>query len=55
LVQDLFGVQLAAGRIARFVRCSHQHLGEWERKLKAALVQVRVLHQDETGRRCGKI
>jgi transposase len=29
-------------------------LAEWETKLKAALIQVRVLHQDETGMRVGK-
>jgi len=54
LLHDLFGVQLSEASIARFVWCCHQHLAEWETRLKAALVQVRVLHQDETGMRCGK-
>lgn len=54
LLHDLFAVQLSTASIARFVRCCHQHLAEWETQLKAALVQVRVLHQDETGMRCGK-
>jgi transposase len=54
LLQDLFGIQLSEASIARFVQCCHQHLAQWEVKLKAALVQVRVLHQDETGMRCGK-
>ena len=51
LLRDLFGVQLSPASIARFVRCCHQHLAEWETKLKATLVQAQVLHQDETGMR----
>ncbi len=54
LLQDLFGVQLSPASIARFVQCCHQHLAEWETALKAALLKVRVLHQDETGMRVGK-
>jgi transposase len=53
LLHDVFGVQISPASIARFVRYCHQHLAEWETKLKAALVQVRVLHQDETGMRVG--
>jgi transposase len=53
VLRDLFGVQLSPASIARFVWCCHQHLAEWETKLKAALVKARVLHQDETGMRVG--
>ncbi|GHO58518.1 IS66 family transposase [Ktedonobacter robiniae] len=53
LLQDLFGVQLSPASIARSVQGCHQHLADWETKLKAALLQARVLHQDETGMRCG--
>jgi transposase len=54
LLHDLFGVQLSPASIAHFVHCCHQHLAKWETRLKAALVRVRVLHQDETGMRVGK-
>jgi transposase len=54
LLQDLFGVQLSPGSIARFVCQCHRHLAEWEATLKAALLGVGVLHQDETGLRVGK-
>jgi transposase len=53
LLHDLLGVQLSAGSIASFVTTCHQHLGDIERQLKAALVKARVLHQDETGVRVG--
>jgi transposase len=51
LLQELLGVQLSAGSIARFVRTCHQQLAEVETSLKAALVKTNVIHQDETGLR----
>lgn len=54
LLQDLFGVHLSPASIARFVDGCHQHLAEWETALKAAVLKVPVLHQDETGMRVGK-
>ncbi len=53
LLHDLLGVQLSAGSIASFVTTCHQHLAGVETELKAALVNVPVLHQDETGMRVG--
>src|SRR5438105_1830580 len=49
LLQELLGVQLSAGSIARFVTSCHQQLAEVESSLKAALVKTNVIHQDETG------
>jgi len=54
LLQDLFDVHLSPASIARFVQCCHQHLAEWESVLKAAVLKMRVIHQDETGMRVGK-
>lgn len=54
LLHDLFGIHLSEATIARFIQCCHQHLAKWEVKLKATLLKARVLHQDETGMRCGK-
>ena len=54
LLQELLGVQLSAGSIARFVTTCHQQLAEVETHLKAALVKAPVLNQDETGLRVGK-
>jgi transposase len=54
LLQDLLGIQLSAGSIASFVKTCHQHLGEVEHHLKAALVKAPVIHQDETGMRMNK-
>jgi transposase len=54
LVQELLGVQLSAGSIASFVKTCHQQLAGVENELKAALVKVPVLNQDETGLRVGK-
>jgi transposase len=54
LLQELLGVQLSAGSIATFVQTCHQQLAEVETSLKAALIKVPVLHQDETGLRVGK-
>src|SRR5437588_8614540 len=53
LLQELLGVQLSAGSIARFVTSCHQQLAEVESSLKAALVKTNVIHQDETGLRVG--
>ncbi len=53
LLRELLGVQLSAGSIARFVQSCHQQLAEVETELKAALVKVGVLNQDETGLRVG--
>lgn len=53
LLHDLLGVQLSAGSIASFVTTCHQHLAGVETELKATLVNVPVLHQDETGMRVG--
>lgn len=53
LLHDLLGVQLSASSIASFVKTCHQHLAGVETKLKAALVKVKVAHQDETGMRVG--
>jgi transposase len=55
LLQELLGVQLSAGSIASFVKTCHQQLAEVETHLKAALVKVPVLNQDETGLRVGTI
>jgi transposase len=52
-LHDLLGVQLSAGSISSFVKTCHQHLAGVETELKAALVKVPVLHQDETGMRVG--
>jgi transposase len=54
LLQEVLGVQLSAGSIATFVKTCHQQLAEVETSLKAAVVKVAVLHQDETGLRVGK-
>jgi transposase len=54
LLQDLLGVQLSAGSIATFVTTCHRQLAEVETSLKAAKVQTKVIHQDETGLRVGK-
>ncbi len=54
LLHDLLGVQLSAGSIASFVKSCHENLAGVEKDLKQALVQVQVLHQDETGMRVGK-
>ena len=54
LLRELLGVQLSAGSLARFVKSCHQQLAEVESRLKAALVQRNVIHQDETGVRVGK-
>jgi len=54
LLQDLLGVQLSVGSIARFVTTCHQQLAKMETSLKAALVKAKVIHQDETGLRVGK-
>ncbi|HEY4385198.1 MAG TPA: transposase, partial [Ktedonobacteraceae bacterium] len=54
LLSDLFGVQLSAASITRFVGYCHEQLAAWETRLKAAVLGARVLHQDETGMRVGK-
>src|SRR5947209_9399448 len=54
LLQDLLGVQLSVGSIARFVSSCHRQLAEVETLLKAALVKAGVIHQDETGLRVAK-
>jgi transposase len=53
LLQELLGVQLSAGSIARFVTTCHHQLAEVETRLKTALVKTQVIHQDETGLRVG--
>jgi|GraSoi013_1_40cm_4_1032424.scaffolds.fasta_scaffold28794_1 transposase len=53
LLQELLGVQLSAGSIARFVNTCHEQLAGVETELKAALVKTKVIHQDETGLRVG--
>lgn len=53
-LQALLGVQLSAGSIASFIKSCHQHLTGVETNLKAALLSVPVLHQDETGMRMNK-
>ncbi len=54
LLQELLGVQLQASSIASFVKSCHQQLTEVESHLKAAVVQAKVIHQDETRMRVGK-
>lgn len=54
LLQALLGVQLSSGSIANFIKTCHQHLAGVEADLKAALLSVPVLHQDETGMRVNK-
>ena len=49
LLREVVGVQLSAGSIAAFVGQCHQQLAEVERQIKEALLQAKVLHQDETG------
>ncbi len=51
LLGELFGVQLSAGSIATFVGHCHQQLAPLEALIKEALIQAKVLHQDETGLR----
>jgi hypothetical protein len=49
LLQELFGVQLSAASITRFVSTCHWPLTEVKTQLEAALVNVFVLDQDEMG------
>jgi transposase len=51
LFHEWFGVQMSAGSLARFIQQCHQQLAPVESRLKEALTQVPVLHQDETGLR----
>lgn len=51
LLREVFGVQLSAGSIATFVEHCHQQLAQVEVQIKEALIQAKVLHQDETGLR----
>src|SRR2546421_6072097 len=53
LLQELLGVQLSAGSIATFVKSCHQQLAEVETSLKAAVVQTKLIHQDETALHVG--
>ncbi len=53
LLQEVLGVQLSAGSIASFVTICHEQLAEVESNLKAALLKLNVIHQDETGVRVG--
>jgi transposase len=53
-LQALLGVQLSAGSIASVIKTCHQQLTGMEASLKAALLSVPVLHQDETGMRMNK-
>jgi transposase len=53
LLQEVLGVQLSAGSIATFVKTCHQQLAEVESRLKAAKVQTKLIHQDETALRVG--
>ena len=53
LLQDLLGIHLSAGSIARFVQQCHEHLGPIEDQLKAGLHQAALIHQDETPMRVG--
>ena len=48
------GVQLSPASIAHFVKTCYQQLAEVESRLRTAVVNVAVLHQDETGIRVGK-
>lgn len=54
LLQEVLGIHLSAGSIARFVRTCHERLDEVETQIKAALLTAAVIHQDETGLRVGK-
>ncbi len=54
VTREVLGIQLSAGSIASFVTTCHQHLADVETRLKTALVQAKVIHQDETGLRVGK-
>jgi transposase len=51
LLQDVCGVQRSPGSIAHVVTTCHENLAEVENAITAALVNVRVLHHDETGLR----
>lgn len=53
VLQDVLGVQLSAGSIARFVEQCHASLAPVEQQLKAALHQQPLLHLDETPMRVG--
>jgi transposase len=53
LLQDLLGVQLSAGSIARFVQQCHAQLAPLEDQLKTALHESALIHQDETPMRVG--
>lgn len=46
---DLLGIQMSEGTLAKGIeRCAH-HLSPIEERLKQALIEAQVLHQDETG------
>jgi transposase len=53
LLQDVLGIHLSAGSIARFVEQCHERLAPMEDQLKAALHQGVLIHQDETPMRVG--
>jgi transposase len=53
LLQDLLGVHLSAGSIARFVARCHEQLASVEVHLKQALHREMLIHQDETMMRVG--
>jgi transposase len=53
LLRDLLGVQLGRGTLVRWIQQAAQTLAPVEAQLTAALRQVAVLHNDETGVRRG--
>jgi transposase len=56
LLADLFGLQLSCGTLVTWVQQSAAALEPMEAALKAALRQVSVLHNDETGvRQAGRL
>jgi transposase len=49
VLSDLFLTKMSEGTLATLIEGCAQHLGCVEEQLKAALIEARVLHQDETG------
>ena len=49
VLEDLSGVSMSEGILCKLIARCAKHLAEVEQRLKAALMQVEVIHQDETG------
>jgi transposase len=49
VMADLLGVAMSEGTLCELISRCAQNLGDVEEQVKDALIQVEVLHQDETG------